>query len=89
MSTSRIFDVGDLGEYQLTVTQTTTGIICENSETFEVLSSGAPETIAVETNGFSDEINVTVTATCTGAFEYSVDGENYQVSNVFEVFPGK
>lgn len=89
LSTSRVFDVGDLGEYQLTVTQTTTGIICENSETFEVLSSGAPETIAVETNGFSDQINVTVTATGTGAFEYSVDGENYQVSNVFKVFPGK
>ena len=89
LSTNRIFDVTDLGEYQLTVSQTNNGITCENSVLFEVLSSGAPESITVETNGFSDQIDVTITATGTGPFEYSVDGENYQASNEFKVFPGK
>ena len=89
ISTTRFFDVTDLGEYQLMVSQTNNGITCENSETFEVVSSGAPESMEVKTNGFSDQIDVTVTATGTGPFEYSVDGENYQVSNAFTVFPGK
>ena len=89
ISTARIFDVIDLGEYQLIVSQTNNGIICENSETFEVLSSGAPESMEVETKGFSDQIDLIVNATGTGPFEYSVDGENYQASNQFQVFPGK
>lgn len=89
ISTARFLDVVDLGEYQLTVSQTNNGITCENSETFEVVSSGAPESMEIETKGFSDQIDVTVTATGTGPFEYSVDGENYQVSNAFTVFPGK
>ena len=89
LSSNRIFDVLDLGEYQLTVSQTTNGYTCENSIAFEVVSSGAPESIAVEINGFSDQIDVTVTATGTGPFEYSIDRENYQVSNEFKVFPGK
>ena len=89
ISSTRIFDVIDLGEYQLTVSQTMNGVTCEKSVLFEVLSSGAPESIAVDTNGFSDQIDVTVTATGTGPFEYSVDGENYQASNEFKVFPGK
>jgi gliding motility-associated-like protein len=89
ISTARSFDVVDLGEYRLTVTQTMNGISCGNTAGFEVLSSGAPESITVETNGFSDQINVIVIATGTGPFEYSVDGDNYQISNEFVVFPGK
>ena len=89
LSTTRFFEVVDLGEYQLKVSQTMNGVSCDNSVTFEVLSSGAPESMEVETKGFSDQIDVTVTATGTGPFEYSVDGENFQVNNEFKVFPGK
>ncbi|SNR24824.1 gliding motility-associated C-terminal domain-containing protein [Maribacter sedimenticola] len=89
LSTNRNFNVSVLGTYQLIVRKTTNGVRCENSRSFEVLSSGAPETMEVEVNGFSDQIDITVTATGTGPFEYSVDGENYQASNKFVVFPGK
>eukprot|EP01093_Parvamoeba_rugata_P011234 TRINITY_DN3089_c0_g2_i1.p2 TRINITY_DN3089_c0_g2~~TRINITY_DN3089_c0_g2_i1.p2 ORF type:complete len:591 (+),score=140.93 TRINITY_DN3089_c0_g2_i1:3810-5582(+) len=89
LSTIRNFNVSDLGAYQLTVSQTTNGVRCENSQSFEVLSSGAPETMEVEVNGFSDQIEITINATGTGPFEYSVDGENYQASNEFVVFPGE
>jgi len=89
LSTNRNFNVSNLGTYQLTVSQTTNGVRCENSHSFEVLSSGAPETIEVEVNGFSDQIDITIYATGTGPFEYSVDGENYQASNEFVVFPGE
>ncbi|SNR80655.1 gliding motility-associated C-terminal domain-containing protein [Maribacter sedimenticola] len=89
LGTNRNFNVSVLGTYQLTVSQTTNGVRCENSRSFEVLSSGAPESMEVEVNGFSDQIDITVTAKGTGPFEYSVDGENYQASNEFVVFPGK
>lgn len=89
LSTNRNFNVSNLGKYQLTVSQTTNGVRCENSHSFEVLSSGAPETMEVEVNGFSDQIDITINATGTGPFEYSVDGENYQASNEFVVFPGE
>ncbi|TDS20875.1 gliding motility-associated-like protein [Maribacter caenipelagi] len=89
LSTVRNFNVSELGEYLLRVSQTTNGVSCVNSQSFEVLSSGAPETMEVEVNGFSDQIDITINATGTGPFEYSVDGENYQASNEFKVFPGK
>ncbi|CAN0582691.1 unnamed protein product, partial [Ectocarpus sp. 12 AP-2014] len=89
LSTNRNFNVSNLGSYQLTVSQTTNRVRCENSRLFEVLSSGAPETMEVEVNGFSDQIDITINATGTGPFEYSVDGENYQASNAFVVFPGE
>ncbi|AZQ58143.1 T9SS type B sorting domain-containing protein [Maribacter sp. MJ134] len=88
ISDLREFNVEELGEYELTVTQNLNGITCENSIRFEVLSSGAPETMTVETNGFSDQIEVRVSVTGTGPFEYSVDGEIFQSSNTFIVFPG-
>ncbi|SIQ05044.1 T9SS type B sorting domain-containing protein [Maribacter ulvicola] len=89
LNTTRNFNVSDLGAYQLTVSQTANGVRCENSQSFEVLSSGAPETMTVEINGFSDQIDITINATGTGPFEYSVDGKNYQTSNEFVVFPGE
>jgi gliding motility-associated-like protein len=89
LSDTRTFTVAELGVYQLTVTITQNGLSCESTAMFEVLSSGAPEGIDVSINGFSDQINVTVTAAGTGPFEYSIDGKNYQLSNEFKVFPGK
>ncbi|KAA2216567.1 T9SS type B sorting domain-containing protein [Maribacter flavus] len=82
-------DITNLGDYSLTVTQTTNGITCENTAYFEVVSSGAPETLEVDLNGFSDEVQLELLATGTGEFEYSIDGENYQSSSSFRVFPGQ
>lgn len=81
--------ITELGPYSLTVSQTTNGVVCENSTEFEVLSSGAPESFTVNTSGISDVITLTIDAIGIGEFEYSVDGENYQTSNSFEVFPGQ
>ncbi|WP_396636867.1 T9SS type B sorting domain-containing protein [Maribacter sp. R77961] len=88
VANTRELNVEELGIYELTVTQVLNGVSCENSVSFEVLSSGAPETLTVETNGFSDQIEVLVSATGTGSFEYSLDGENFQSNNKFIVFPG-
>ena len=88
ISTQRNLQVLELGDYSLTVTQTTNGLACENTAVCNVVSSGAPETLVVDFNGFSDEIQVELLATGVGQFEYSIDGENYQSSNRFTVFPG-
>lgn len=88
VANTKELNVEELGIYELTVTQVLNGVSCENSVSFEILSSGAPETLTVETNGFSDQIEVLVSATGTGSFEYSLDGENFQSNNKFIVFPG-
>ncbi len=89
IATSRALENVGLGSYSLTVTQTTNGVTCSNTKSFEVFSSGAPEVFTVDTSGFSDRITLVVNATGIGDFEYSIDGENYQHSNTFEVSPGE
>ncbi|NAS10756.1 PKD domain-containing protein [Poritiphilus flavus] len=80
--------IQDPGKYFLTAMQTQNGISCEKTVGFEVIRTGAPETLSVSTSGFSDVITLTITATGTGELEYSVDGHNYQSNNVFKIFPG-
>jgi len=82
-------DITHLGKYTLTVSETQNGLSCSNTVGFEVLSSGAPESFEVTTDGLSDRVTLTVDAIGTGDFEYSIDGRSYQSSNQFEVFPGK
>ena len=82
-------DLVDLGDYTLTVGQLQNGVLCEKMVAFEVVSSGAPETVMVNTSGFSDQISLIVNATGIGTFEYSIDGVNFQSSNQFNVFPGE
>ncbi|WP_422349046.1 T9SS type B sorting domain-containing protein [Flagellimonas sp.] len=81
--------IAALGNYSLTVTETTNGVTCSNTFNFEVVSSGAPDSFTVSTDGVSDEITLTVDAVGIGTFEYSIDGINYQTDNQFTVFPGR
>lgn len=85
----QLLNVTGLGTYSLTVTEVQNGISCSNTVSFEVLSSGAPDSFEVTTDGLSDRITLTVDAVGTGDFEYSIDGMVYQSSNQFEVFPGE
>lgn len=89
VGTSREFNVAALGDYSLTVSQTTTGVRCENTVFFEVVSSGAPEAFIAAVEGFSDQVTISIEVTGIGNFEYSVDGENYQDQARFVVFPGE
>ncbi len=88
IQTGRYIDIVELGDYSLTVSQTRNGVSCERSVSFEVVSSGASEDFTTEIGELSDNVTITVTAIGTGDFEYSTDGENFQDSNVLEVFPG-
>jgi gliding motility-associated-like protein len=80
--------ISELGMYTLAITETTNGMVCKNTATFEVFSSGAPESFTVDTSGFSDTVILTVDAMGIGEFEYSLDGYSYQTSTIFEVLPG-
>lgn len=84
----QFFEVTDLGNYFLTVDRAQSGVACSNTLSFEVVSSGAPESFEVTTDGLSDRITLIIDAFGPGKFEYSIDGWNYQNSNLFEVFPG-
>ncbi len=89
LGNGRTLNITALGDYTLTVTLTSNGVACEKTVPFEVVSSGAPEDFTTEIGDPSDNVTITVDATGTGEFEYSVDGENYQDSNRLEVFPGE
>ncbi|MAU26782.1 MAG: hypothetical protein CMH48_07675 [Muricauda sp.] len=89
IGTQQIVSINGLGTYSLTVTQTINGVICENTATFEVVSSGAPDSFTVSTSGLSDTVVLTIDAVGIGDFEYSIDGIAYQTNNRFEVFPGE
>ena len=82
------FNVSDLGAYSLTVSQTQNGTDCEETVSFEVVSSGAPDSFTYDLNGFSDQIELVIETIGVGEFEYSIDGEIYQDNNEFVVFPG-
>ena len=89
IGTARIMSIVELGTYGITVTQTLNGLSCERTVSFQVVSSGAPDDFTTEISGFSDTVKVIIRATGVGEFEYSVDGEFYQESNTFEIFPGE
>ncbi len=88
VATGRTIDIATLGDYSLTVSRTQRGVTCEKTVSFEVVSSGAPEDFGTEVLGFSDQVTIVVDAVGNGAFEYSVDGENFQDSDRITVFPG-
>ncbi|MEC7263662.1 MAG: T9SS type B sorting domain-containing protein [Bacteroidota bacterium] len=89
VGSQRTLQVTELGTYTVTVTQTTNGVTCEKSDTFEVVSSGAPDSFTVATSGLSDRITLDINAIGIGDFEYSIDGISFQSNNQFDVFPGK
>lgn len=89
LSSQRTIDIIEVGEYSLTVTQTTNGVSCSKTISFEVISSRVPESLTAEIGDFADKVSLRLVATGSGDFEYSLDGENYQNDNYFEVFPGE
>ena len=52
ISTSRTLDVVQLGDYSLSVSQSIDGVSCEKTVSFNVASSGAPEDLSYQIEGF-------------------------------------
>ncbi len=74
--------VSQEGQYTVTVTDQYT---CTNSKTVNVYESAPAEIDTVYTTDFNGHNNsITVEVSGPGDYEYSLDGTNYQDSNVFE-----
>ncbi|TGV04050.1 T9SS type B sorting domain-containing protein [Flavivirga rizhaonensis] len=62
--------------------------ICENITNFEVFPFDIIDNFDIEMSSFSSLITLTINTLSNQDFEYSLDGEVYQSSNIFEVGVG-
>jgi gliding motility-associated-like protein len=72
----------------LSILEEKNGIICENYKEFELVHSEAPVIEDILFNNFSDDSSIEVLASGDGVFEYSIDGTNFQISNIFPKVSG-
>lgn len=73
----------DEGNYTVNFGKIENGFLCENSFTFLLNRSELPTIQDIEGRQLSDDNYIEVIATGDGDFEYSIDGVNYQDSNLF------
>jgi gliding motility-associated-like protein len=84
--TTQSITVSTGGSYTVTVTNSNG---CSNSKTVTVHESAPAVIENVKVVDFTDNNSITVFVTGLGDYEYSLDGTNYQESNVFEgLLPG-
>ncbi|WP_284651896.1 T9SS type B sorting domain-containing protein [Flavobacterium terrisoli] len=76
------------GDYSLTVGLNHGTGSCLTTEYFTVVLSNAPTITSIDTVDWTDtENSITVNVTGLGDYEYSIDGINFQSSNVFNGLP--
>jgi len=77
------------GDYTLTVTHESNGTICEATRTVSVAISNVPVISSIDIADMSVNNTVTINTKDNGLYEFSIDGDDFQNSNVFEgVAPG-
>ena len=83
-ATTRTIFVSEPGTYTVTADRLYGDLLCTGSNSFDVLPSGAPTITGVATQDWTVSDNtITVSVTGTGTYEYSLDDEHYQDSNIF------
>jgi len=76
--------INTAGNYSLTVTADYGIIICSTTKGFTVYNSNVATISRIETSDWTDNQNmIAVTVSGDGDYEYSLDGIQYQVSNIF------
>ena len=76
--------VSNPGDFSVTVTNDYATISCSSTKNFTVKESSKASIKSIETLDWTDTENtISVIATGKGVYEYSIDGSNYQDSNVF------
>lgn len=76
------------GNYSVKVTNTENGLSCENTVSLKLIRSALPSIKEVKYGDLSDENFIEIIAEGDGEFQYSIDGENYQDSNLFSNIQG-
>ncbi|WP_294736535.1 T9SS type B sorting domain-containing protein [uncultured Flavobacterium sp.] len=83
--TTRVIYIDEPGVYSVIVSKEYGTEVCESFTEMDVIASEKPEIIRVETTDWTEHDNsITVYVEGNGIYEYSIDGINYQDSNVFE-----
>lgn len=78
--------INNSGDYFLTVIKNYATINCSTTKNFKVVKSNAAtisEIITSDWTANDNSITIVVTTSSIGDYEYSLDGTNYQSSNVF------
>ncbi len=75
------------GTYTLTISNTLQGILCENTVDITVNESSLPAISEIIIDDFKPSNTVTVQTVETGDYEYSLNGSDFQSSNVLEDVP--
>ncbi|MCH4551574.1 T9SS type B sorting domain-containing protein [Aestuariibaculum lutulentum] len=88
ISSSNVVKLEKAGNYTLIIGENTNGIYCENSYSFELVRSVLPKIERVDFAELSDRNYIEIIASGDGDFEYSIDGLNYQNSNLFSNVQG-
>jgi gliding motility-associated-like protein len=85
-ATSQTIAVSQAGNYSVTVTENHNGINCSSTKNFTVVNSNVATVSEIITSDWTDNnntISVLLTNSSVGNYVYSLDGINYQNSNVF------
>lgn len=85
-ATTQSVIVSQAGNYSVTVTENHNGISCSSTKNFTVVNSNAATVSEIITSDWTDNnntITVLISNSSVGNYVYSLDGINYQNSNVF------
>ncbi|YCO56670.1 T9SS type B sorting domain-containing protein [Psychroserpens sp. MEBiC05023] len=82
--TTRVITVNEAGNYNVTITNNYGTESCSTTKTISVVESNIASIVDIETVDWSQSNNtITIFVEGNGDYHYSLDGINYQDSNVF------
>ncbi|TRO65237.1 T9SS type B sorting domain-containing protein [Christiangramia sabulilitoris] len=84
----RNIKITEPGEYALSVTKNNNGLVCQNTIFFLVENAGSIGEIDYSINGPDNNRNLNISTANNADLEYSIDGINFQDSNVFPINEG-
>ncbi|SFU69115.1 gliding motility-associated C-terminal domain-containing protein [Pustulibacterium marinum] len=88
ISTSSTAQATEAGNFTIVASTSTSDNACEQEATITLTASNVPETVEISIEDGHRNNTITVNVTGIGNYEYSIDGENYQVSPVFDDLDG-
>lgn len=85
-SNSQSISISQAGNYSVTVTKSYGTTICSSTKNFTAVLSNVATITNIETQDWTDNENIIIVNTSSnsyGNYEFSIDGINYQDSNIF------
>ncbi|QLE02038.1 T9SS type B sorting domain-containing protein [Galbibacter sp. BG1] len=89
LSSGQFFETSTTGTYQLEVSRAANGLVCNENITFQIEHPTPIGEISYNINHFSDQNEVEIEVQNPSSYLYSLDGVNYQESNIFMLPAGR